>query len=161
MRYATHFLIRAAPADVFEAMHRYQVERNPTAYFLGSLLGRIVHMGFQVVSPNALGMGATYDWRFTLLGMPVFRLREEVVEWDEGRAVGYRAARGWNMEFRTELAPVGAGTMVDTSIEFSTGLRFLDRAAKPLFETGLRLVSAAMIKRGLASRHHRARNEQL
>ena len=73
-------LIHAAPADVFEAMHRYKVERNPTAYFLGSLLGRVVHMGFHVVSPNALGMGATYDWRFTVFGVPIFRFREQVTE---------------------------------------------------------------------------------
>lgn len=36
---------------------------------------------------STLGVGATYDWRFTLFGFPVFRFREQVIEWVEGRVV--------------------------------------------------------------------------
>lgn len=156
MHYATRFLVPAEPAEVFAAIHRYKHERNPGAYFLGPLFSRVVHMGFQVVSPNAVGLGATYDWRITLFGLSVLQFREQVVEWVPARAVGYQAVRGWNMTFRTELEPAGEGTLVCISIDCSTGFALLDRIAKPVVEIGLRLVSGGMIRRGLARGH---RNE--
>lgn len=145
---------------MFAAIHRYKCERNPGAYFLGPLFSHVVHMGFQVVSPNAVGLGATYDWRITLLGLSILQFREQVVEWVPARAVGYRAESGWNMTFRTELEPAGGGTLVRSSIDCSTGFTLLDQIAKPVVEIGLRLVSRGMIRRGLARGHRNEASER-
>lgn len=91
MKLETQFEAIASPEDVFAAFHNYKIHRDPANFFPSKL----VRWRFQVLSENALGIGATYDWKIWLLGVPVLAFQEKVVEWQEDKSVAYRAIQGW------------------------------------------------------------------
>lgn len=151
MRYATQFLIQAAPTKVFAALHRYKIARRPNDFFMGKVLGRIANMGFEVITDHTLGLGATYAWDIRLLGIPVLQFQEQVVEWQEGKCVAYQAVKGWKMFFRAELEPQNDGTRAKFEIVFSFGITMIDLILRPIVEMMLRTVCRGLVKRGLAS----------
>ncbi len=93
----------------------------------------IVSIDFKVLTEHALGLGAAYAWRFWVLGIPVLKFQEQVVEWTEGKSVSYQATSGWKMSFRTELTPATEDTALKTEITFSLfGIGLLDELFGPI-----------------------------
>jgi len=90
MNYATEFWAFAGREDVFSAFHQYKISGDPQRFFPS----RLVRWNFWVLTDNAIGIGATYDWRIELLGIPILDFREQVVEWRDGERVTYRAVSG-------------------------------------------------------------------
>ena len=149
MRYQIKLIVAAAQSEVFRALHWYKHDRDPNRFFLGPKLGNLAKMHFEVVTPQVVGLGATYAWRICVLGKQVLRFQEQIVEWEEDKVAGYRAISGWQMEFRTVLEQEGSGTEVNVEIDFSFGSRFLDRMLRPIVEYGLLKVCTSLIRRGL------------
>lgn len=141
MRYMIEARVNADPNAVFAAIHQYKVSRRPGDLFGDALPPKIVKIDFAVLSDNTLGPGAVYDWEFRLLGLPILKFQEQVVEWIEGKSVAYQAITGWEMTFRTRLEPVSGGTHVKAEIDFSPfGIAFLDWLFTPIVKWGLRRV---------------------
>ncbi len=137
MKLSTTFNAIASPETVFTALHHYKINRDPASFFPS----RLVKWRFQVLSENTLGVGATYDWKIWLLGIPMLAFQEQVVEWQEGKSVAYRAIQGWEMDFRVDLVPVGEGTRVDVNTDLSLpGPEFLNRLLRPAYEWGFQMV---------------------
>lgn len=137
MRLSTSFKANASPETVFAAFHQYKIKRDPASFFPSKL----VKWRFRVLSKNSLGVGATYDWKIWLLGVPMLAFQESVVEWQEGRSVAYRAIQGWQMDFRIELEPDGEKTRVGVNSDLSLpGPEFLNRMLRPVYEWGLQIV---------------------
>jgi polyketide cyclase/dehydrase/lipid transport protein len=154
MRYTTELLVNAQPQEVFDALHQYKRERNPNAFFSWLFLGTIVKMDFRVLTENVVGLGATYDWKFRLFGYPIFAFQEQIVEWEEGKTVSYQAISGWNMLFRVHVEPHHGQTLATIQIDFSLGMKVLNRLFRFFIEWGLHKVSKRSIDRGLRKRCH-------
>src|SRR5574341_1138471 len=152
MQYSATFLVKAKPGDVFAAIHEYKVRRQPDDFFAWRFLRALINTDFQVLTVHTLGLGAIYDWKFRILGLPVFAFQEKVVEWVEGRTVAYGAISGWEMFFRVDVEPHNGSTRVTELIDFSTGSRLFDRLCRPFFEWGLRKVGQGLVRRGLKVR---------
>lgn len=137
MKLTTTFSALASPDTIFDAFHQYKIHRDPGSFFPSKL----VKWRFQVLSKNTLGVGATYSWKIWLLGIPVLAFQEQVVEWQEGESVAYRAIQGWEMDFRIQLRPTDGGTQVCVSTDlFILGPAFLNRLLRPAYEWGLKRV---------------------
>lgn len=149
MKYETTFLIKARPNDVFMAIHEYKLKRTPNEFFSWLFMGTLVKMDFRVLTRHPLGMGAIYDWKFKVLGIPFLAFQEKVVEWVEGRTVAYRAIAGWDMFFRLDVEPEEDSTRVRETINFSTGSAFFDQLLRPFIEWGLHEVGRVLVARGL------------
>ncbi|MBE0448285.1 MAG: hypothetical protein IBX64_09355, partial [Actinobacteria bacterium] len=149
MRYKTEFIFNARPEEIFDAIHRYKVERNPNKYFLGNFTKLFIDMDFKVLTTETLGLGATYGWNIKVFGIPTLKFTERIVEWQKGRTVAYEAVSGWKMFFRIDLESVGEATLVKVQLDYSTGSRFFDRLPRLLVVSGLKRASQNLIKRGL------------
>ena len=137
MELKTHFYAIANPETVFAALHQYKINRDPASFFPSKL----VKWRFQVLSENTLGVGATYAWKIWLLGSPVLAFQEQVVAWQAGKSVAYRAIQGWEMDFRVDLVPAEGGTQVDVHTDLCLpGPEFLNRLLLPVYEWGLQKV---------------------
>lgn len=144
MRLKTHFYAIARPEMVFEALHQYKIHRDPASFFPSKL----VKWRFRVLSENTLGMGATYDWKIWLLGIPVLAFQEQAVEWQAGKSVAYRAIQGWEMDFRVDLQPDGKGTQVKVDTDLTLpGPAFTHRLLRPVYEWGLQKVCMDGLKK--------------
>jgi len=146
-KYETTFKIGRNSEEVSAALHQYKINRRPADLFGSVLPSWLVKMDFQVLTNNTLGLGAIYDWKFRVLGVPVLKFKEEVIEWQEGKSVAYQAISGWRMFFRTELEPVSEGTLIKTEIDFSPlRFAFADRLFGPIVKWGLNKVYKRMKK---------------
>ena len=141
MRYHAEFIAEASAERVFDAFHRYKEERDPTRFF-----PTLVDWEFDVATENVLGLGARYRWKIGWLGREILNFTEEVVEWERGRAVSYRAVEGWTMDFRVGLCPLSDGTAVAIDFQATSGRDVVDRWLRPVVEAGLGWVC----RRGLA-----------
>jgi len=138
MRYAIEVRINNQPNVVFDAIHQYKVRRSPADLFGDVLPPKVVKIDFNVLTRNTLGLGAIYAWEFRVFGVPILKFCEQVVEWEEGKSVGYRALSGWEMSFYTNLKPMPGGTLVKTVIDFSPfGFAFLNWLFTPVVKWGL------------------------
>ena len=138
MRYTTEFKVKAPQNKVFAALHQYKINRRPSDLFGDVLPPGIVKIDFSVLTENTLGLGAVYDWKFRILGIPILRFQEKIIEWTEGKSVSYQAISGWKMFFRTELEHRPEGTLIKTQIDFSLfGIAIFDRLFAPIVRWGL------------------------
>jgi hypothetical protein len=93
------------------------------------------------MTENVLGLGARYDWKIWLLGIPLLAFQEQVIEWQAGRSVAYRAISGWEMNFRINLAPEGENTHITVETSFSLpGINSLNEQLLPAYNWGLKKV---------------------
>ncbi len=152
MLYQTEFDVNADPGEVFDALHQYKRERNPNRFFLSPFLQKVVDMRFQVLTPHAVGLGATYSWKVLVLGVTLLQFEEQVVAWEPVSLATYQAVRGWEMSFRTILVKLRASTRVRVELEMSFGNGLLDRLMRPLVKFGLGRVCQALIGRGIRRR---------
>lgn len=137
MKLQTQFKAFASPETVFASFHQYKIKRDPGSFFPSKL----VKWQFRVLSENTLGLGATYDWKIWLLGIPVLTFQEQVVEWQAGECVAYRAIQGWEMDFRIDLQPAGNATRVDVEADLALpGPDFIHSLLRPVYERGLQSV---------------------
>lgn len=149
MLYQTTFTINAEPKDVFAAIHEYKLRQRPREFFSFLGLEKLVTMEFHVLTPHAIGPGATYDWTFRLLGVPVLAFQERIVDWIEGKTAAYRAISGWDMYFRVDVMAEAGGTRVVEQIDISVGTELIGRMLQGFIEWGLRRVGQRLIEGGL------------
>lgn len=137
MNLTTTFKAHSQPETVFAAFHQYKIKRRPGSFFHS----RLVKWRFHVLTDHTLGLGAVYDWKIWLFGIPILAFKEQVVEWREGECVAYRAIWGWEMDFRIDLQPDGEATRVTVDTDLALpGPEFLNRLLRPAYEWGLRSV---------------------
>jgi len=164
MRYKTEFKIKANLKEVFAALHQYKIDRRPGELFGTVLPSWLVKIDFRVLTSNTLGLGAVYNWKFKILGIPILKFKEKVVEWKEGKSVAYQAISGWKMFFRTELEPSTEGTLIKTEIDFSPmGFVIFDWLFSPVVKWGLNKVYKRMesnIEMAMRNRNYKMRDEE-
>lgn len=115
-------------------------------------------MDFRVVTGHTLGVGAMYDWKIWVLGVPILKFEEQVVEWQAAQSVAYQAISGWKMYFRVDLDPLNENTLVTVTIDFSLGWLVLDTLFRPFIEWGLnRVCRQGLHKEGICTTRTRAR----
>ncbi|MFQ5419486.1 MAG: hypothetical protein ACE5FD_00860 [Anaerolineae bacterium] len=137
MNLTTEFIADAAAPELFDTFHHYKISRNPAQFFPAKL----VKWEFRVLTEHTLGIGAQYDWKIWLLGIPVLAFQEQVVAWEAGKRVAYRAISGWQMDFCIDLEPAGTGTQIKVVTDLSLpGFPALNRLLRPLYNRGLALV---------------------
>ena len=142
MKLVTEFVARAPALEVFNAFHQYKVSRDPARFFPAKL----IQWEFNVLTDQALGIGAQYEWKIRLLGLPLLAFQEQVVAWEEGKRVAYQAISGWQMDFCIDLKPVKAGTALKVTTDLALpGFPALNRLLRPLYNWGL----AQVCRRGL------------
>lgn len=149
MLYQATFTVQTAPEDVFAATHEYKLRQRPAEFFSFLSLEKLVKMEFRVLTPHALGLGATYDWTFRVLGTPILVFQEKIIDWVDGRTTSYRAVSGWNMTFRIDVEAEDGGSRVTEQIDISTGIPFTDRLFRGFIEWGLKRVGKKLVERGL------------
>lgn len=144
MKLSTSFLTDAAAVEVFDALHRYKISRDPKRFFPS----RLVQWHFRVLTDHALGLGAVYDWKIWLLGIPVLAFQEQVVEWEEGKCVAYRAISGWEMDFHIDLKADGESTRVEVDTDLALpGPDFIHSLLRPAYELGLKRVCQSGLRK--------------
>ena len=137
MNLTTEFMADAAAPEVFDAFHQYKISRDPARFFPSKL----VKWEFRVLTEYTLGIGAQYDWKIWLLGIPVLAFREQVVAWEEGRRVAYQAISDWQMNFCVDLEPAEFGTRVKVMTDLSLPeFPVINRFLRPLYNWGLEKV---------------------
>ncbi len=142
MKLEAEFIARAPAPQVFNAFHQYKINRDPARFFPGKL----IQWEFNVLTEHALGLGAQYEWKIRLLGIPVLAFQEQVVAWEEGKQVAYRAIAGWQMDFCIDLKPINAETVLNVTTDLALpGFQALNRLLRPLYNWGL----AQVCRRGL------------
>lgn len=133
--------IDAPPEVVFAILA--DPRQHPRIDGSGSLRGR-------VTGPERLARGAEFGMDMKMYGLP-YKIRNRVVEFEENRLIAWRHFGGHR--WRYELEPVGAGTRVTESFDYSPYnalgaaiirvAGFPERNRRGIEETLVRLTAAA------------------
>lgn len=111
--------INAKPEDVFAYIE--DVDRRGN-HMLG--MGRDFHP--EILSENAMGVGATYRWSGTMYGVK-FGWTEVVTKWVKNREKVNHSIEGMRIDVSWTLSPEDGGTLLTEAMDYDLGYSLLGR----------------------------------